>query len=144
MSKEDKAQQLEEFFIGIRDEWRLHKNTANRIGTALLELLHFSNTGEFDDIIFKRVLNKPKFLEGLISLGTIILGEYVAGLKGGIITPDGTAELKELWVREYAKFSDIIFKRVLNKPKFLEGLISLGTIILRRICCWVEGRYHYA
>ena len=106
MSKEDKAQQLEEFFIGIRDEWRLHKNTANRIGTALLELLHFSNTGEFDDIIFKRVLNKPKFLEGLISLGTIILGEYVAGLKGGIITPDGTAELKELWVREYAKFGD--------------------------------------
>ena len=106
MSKEDKAQQLEEFFIGIRDEWRLHKNTANRIGTALLELLHFSNTGEFDDIIFKRVLNKPKFLEGLISLGTIILGEYVAGLKGGIITPEGAAELKELWVREYAKFGD--------------------------------------
>ena len=106
MSKEDKAQQLEEFFIGIRDEWRLHKNTANRIGTALLELLHFSNTGEFDDIIFKRVLNKPKFLEGLISLGTIILGEYAAGLKGGIITPEGAAELKELWVREYAKFGD--------------------------------------
>lgn len=106
MSKEDKAQQLEESFIGIRDEWRLHKNTANRIGTALLELLHFSNTGEFDDIIFKRVLNKPKFLEGLISLGTIILGEYAAGLKGGIITPEGAAELKELWVREYAKFGD--------------------------------------
>ena len=139
MSKEDKAQQLEEFFIGIRDEWRLHKNTANRIGTALLELLHFSNTGEFDDIIFKRVLNKPKFLEGLISLGTIILGEYVAGLKGGIITPDGTAELKELWVREYAKFSDIIFKRVLNKPKFLEGLISLGTIILGEYVAGLKG-----
>ena len=50
MSKENKAQQLEESFIGIRDEWRLHKNTANRIGTALLELLHFSNTGEFDDM----------------------------------------------------------------------------------------------
>ena len=139
MSKEDKAQQLEESFIGIRDEWRLHKNTANRIGTALLELLHFSNTGEFDDIIFKRVLNKPKFLEGLISLGTIILGEYVAGLKGGIITPDGTAELKELWVREYAKFSDIIFKRVLNKPKFLEGLISLGTIILGEYAAGLKG-----
>ena len=139
MSKEDKAQQLEEFFIGIRDEWRLHKNTANRIGTALLELLHFSNTGEFDDIIFKRVLNKPKFLEGLISLGTIILGEYIAGLKGGIITPDGTAELKELWVREYAKFSDIIFKRVLNKPKFLEGLISLGTIILGEYAAGLKG-----
>ena len=97
---------LEESFRAIRDERGVHANTAKRIGTAFLDLLRMTRNGVFDEIIFERVLNKPKFLEGLISLGTIILGEYASGLEGGIITPEGAAELKDLWVREHARLGD--------------------------------------
>lgn len=97
---------LEEMFMGIRDERGTHQNTAVRIGTAFLELLRACMIGEFDEIIFNKVLNKPTFLQGLITLGTIVLGDYAEGLKGGIITPEGVAELKDLWVREHAKLGD--------------------------------------
>lgn len=97
---------LEESFRAIRDERRVAANTAKRIGTAFLDLLRMTRNGVFDEIIFERVLNKPKFLEGLISLGTIVLGEYASGLQGGIITPEGAAELKDLWVREHARLGD--------------------------------------
>jgi len=97
---------LEESLRKIRDERGVHANTAKRIGTALLDLLRLTRSGVFDEIIFKKVLNKPEFLEGLIALGTIVLGEYAEGLKGGIITPEGAAELKDLWVREHAMIGD--------------------------------------
>ena len=97
---------LEESFRAIRDERRVAANTAKRIGTAFLDLLRMTRNGVFDEIIFERVLNKPKFLEGLITLGTIVLGEYASGLQGGIITPEGAAELKDLWVREHARLGD--------------------------------------
>ena len=106
MSKQSQAQYLEESFRGIRDEYRLHANTALRIGTALLDLLRFAQLGEFDEITFNKVLNHPTFLKGLTTLGSIIFGEYAEGLKGGIITKDGVAELKDLWVREHAKLGD--------------------------------------
>jgi len=97
---------LEESLRKIRDERGVHANTAKRIGTALLDLLRLTRSGVFDEIIFKKVLNKPEFLEGLIALGTIVLGEYAEGLKGGIITPEGAAELKDLWVREHTMIGD--------------------------------------
>ena len=104
--KQQEYNRLEESFMGIRDERNVRANTAVRIGTAFLELLRYASIGEFEEISFKKVLNKPEFLEGLISLGTIVLGEYAEGLKGGIITPEGAAELKELWVREHATLGD--------------------------------------
>ena len=97
---------LEREFIGIRDERGVHANTAVRIGTAFLDLLRMTRSGNFDEIIFNKVLNKPEFLQGLIALGSIILGEYAEGLQGGIITEEGVAELKDLWVREHAKLGD--------------------------------------
>lgn len=97
---------LEQSLRAIRDERSYHANTARRIGTAFLDLLRATRSGEFDEIIFQKVLNKPTFLEGLITLGTIILGDYATGLQGGIITPEGAAELKELWVREHARLGD--------------------------------------
>ncbi len=104
--KEDEFARLESEFLGIRDEKGVHRNTAVRIGTAFLELLRYASIGEFEEISFKKVLNKPIFADGLISLGTIILGEYAEGLRGGIITPEGVAELKDLWVREHIKAGD--------------------------------------
>lgn len=97
---------LEREFIGIRDERGVHANTAVRIGTAFLDLLRMTRSGNFDEIVFNKVLNKPEFLQGLIALGSIILGEYAEGLQGGIITEEGVAELKDLWVREHAKLGD--------------------------------------
>ncbi len=102
----ERYQELEREFKGIRDERGVHQNTAVRIGTAFLDLLRYCMTGEFDEIIFNKVLNKPKFLQGLITLGSIIFGEYAEGLQGGIITEEGVAELKDLWVREHAKLGD--------------------------------------
>ena len=92
--------------MGIRDERGIRANTAVRIGTAFLELLRYASIGEFEEISFKKVINKPEFLQGLTALGSIVLGEYVEGLKGGIITPEGAAELKDLWVREHIKAGD--------------------------------------
>ena len=97
---------LEESLRKIRDERNVKANTAQRIGTALLDILRRTLNGDFDEITFNKVLNKPSFMQGLIALGSIILGEYVQGLKGGILTPEGIAELKNLWVREYAKIGD--------------------------------------
>lgn len=99
-------ERLEREFIDIRDERGVHANTAVRIGTAFLDLLRASLNGEFDEISFNKVLNKPTFLQGLITLGSIIFGEYTEGLHGGIITEEGVAELKDLWVREHAKLGD--------------------------------------
>ena len=106
MAKQEEYQRLLASFRTIRDERGVAQNTAVRIGTAFIELLRFAMTGEFDEITFNKVLNKPTFLEGLISLGTIVMGEYAEGLKGGIITPEGAAELKDLWVREHTKLGD--------------------------------------
>lgn len=106
MAKQEEYQRLLASFRTIRDERGVAQNTAVRIGTAFIELLRFALTGEFDEITFNKVLNKPTFMQGLITLGTIVLGEYSEGLKGGIITPEGAAELKELWVRQNAKLGD--------------------------------------
>lgn len=97
---------LEREFQTIRDERGLHQNTAVRIGNAFLDLLRMTRNGNFDEITFNKVLNKPTFLQGLITLGSIIFGEYAEGLQGGIITEEGVAELKELWVREHAEIGD--------------------------------------
>lgn len=102
----ERYQELEREFKVIRDERGVAQNTAVRIGTAFLDLLRYCMSGEFDEIIFNKVLNKPTFMKGLITLGSIIFGEYAEGLKGGIITEEGVAELKDLWVRQHAKIGD--------------------------------------
>ena len=104
--KQEEYARLETSFQGIRDEKGVHANTAVRIGTAFLELLRMTMLGEFDEISFNKVINKPQFLKGLISLGSVIFGEYEKGLKGGIITEEGVGELKDLWVREHIKAGD--------------------------------------
>ena len=102
----ERYHELEQEFKVIRDERGVAQNTAVRIGTAFLDLLRYCMSGEFDEIIFNKVLNKPTFMKGLITLGSIILGEYAEGLQGGIITEEGVAELKDLWVRQHAKIGD--------------------------------------
>lgn len=95
-------------FKGIRDERGVAKNTAVRIGTAFLELLNvaLSNDKDFDTISFKKVINKPTFMQGLIALGSIIFGEYAEGVRGGYIDENAVGELKRLWIREHAQIGD--------------------------------------
>ena len=102
----ERYHELEQEFKVIRDERGVAQNTAVRIGTAFLDLLRYCMSGEFDEIKFNKVLNKPTFMKGLITLGSIIFGEYAEGLQGGIITEEGVAELKDLWVRQHAKIGD--------------------------------------
>ena len=102
----ERYHELEQEFKVIRDERGVAQNTAVRIGTAFLDLLRYCMSGEFDEITFNKVLNKPTFMKGLITLGSIVLGEYAEGLQGGIITEEGVAELKDLWVRQHAKIGD--------------------------------------
>lgn len=144
---------LERSFIGIRDERNFRANTATRIGTAFLELLRMIRTGEFDEVTFNTVTNKPTFLQGLYTYGSIILGDYIKGLQGGIITEEAFAELKDLWVREHAKIGDgsihhdaagrplpalevdgdAVFSGNLSSPEFISGFLSgLGWAIQRK------------
>ena len=46
------------------------------------------------------------FMRGLTALGAILLGDYVEGLQGGKLTPEGYAELEKLWVRTMATIGD--------------------------------------
>lgn len=46
------------------------------------------------------------FEQGLKALGTIFLGIYDRGLRGGKLTPEGYAELERLWVRSLAEIGD--------------------------------------
>jgi hypothetical protein len=144
---------LERSFIGIRDERNYRANTATRIGTAFLELLRMVATGEFDEVTFNSVSNKPTFLQGLLTYGSIILGDYIKGLQGGIITEEAFAELKELWVREHVKVGDgtihkdaagrtmpalevdgdAVFSGNLSSPDFVSGFFSgLGWAIQKK------------
>lgn len=144
---------LERSFIGIRDERNFRANTATRIGTAFLELLRMIRTGEFDEVTFNSVTNKPSFLQGLYTYGSIILGDYIKGLQGGIITEEAFAELKDLWVREHAKIGDgsihhdaagrplpalevdgdTVFSGNLSSPEFISGFLSgLGWAIQKK------------
>jgi hypothetical protein len=144
---------LERSFIGIRDERNFRANTATRIGTAFLELLRNIRTGEFDEVSFNSVSNKPSFIQGLYTYGSIILDGYIQGLQGGIITEEGFAELKDLWVREHARIGDgsihhdaagrplpalevdgdAVFSGNLSSPEFISGFLSgLGWAIQKK------------
>ncbi len=46
------------------------------------------------------------FEQGLRTLAALYLGMYEYGVKGGKLTPEGRAELEDLWVRSFAKIGD--------------------------------------
>ena len=54
-----------------------------------------------------QVSNQTVFLVGLQTLGNILLGEYAEGVQGGILTPDGDAELRKLVTRGLAKLAEL-------------------------------------
>ena len=90
-----------------------------------------NGNAEFNSVIVRngmsisKFFNKPTFMQGLITLGSMILGEYAEGLKGGIITEDAYAELKELWAREHAKIGDG-FRHQDDNGNYIPALEVLG------------------
>lgn len=61
----------------------------------------------YDDIAYGHIT----FNKGLTALATVFFGDYVEGLRGGIITEKAVAELKELWVREHTLLGDGTIRR---------------------------------
>ena len=104
-----------------------------------------NGNGELESLVVRsgmtidKFLNQPTFVNGLITLGNILIGEYAEGLKGGLITPEAYAELKELYIRETAKLGrlkvegDSVFNGNLSSPDFVsEFLGGLGWAIQKQ------------
>ena len=132
---QEKFQQAEQDFKGIRDERGLRANTATRIGDAFLELLYLLRDNDqdidFEEAIIKRFKNQPIFEQGLMSLAAILVGNYVAGQSGAKIGADGKAEFESILVR-----SGLTIDKIIGQPDFLDGLLTLGNIIIGE---YVEG-----
>ena len=98
-------------------------------------------------------LNNPTFKEGLKTLGSIILGDYIAGEKGGILNAEGFSELKELFIRELARMGKLrvegesVFNGDLSSPDFISGFLGgLGWAIQKQevtnAAGEIETKYH--
>lgn len=89
----------------IRDEWRIGANTATRVGTALVAIVEH----------FDRFLSKahPDATEHLLKLlGGAHFGEYIPGMRGGMIDKDGRAELLSLILRGELIVPELRYNRV--------------------------------
>ena len=101
---------MRRFFEGIRDERITHANTATRIGTAFLMLLHYLLD---DDTPFIRKDQEDQ-TEYLLRL----LAGAVIGESGQIrLNPDGSIRCSRLTVEGSAIFSELVF----NHQNVLEG-----------------------
>ena len=118
-----------------------------------------NGNGELESLVVRsgmtidKFLNQPTFVNGLITLGNVIIGEYAEGLKGGLITPEAYAELKELYIRETAKLGrlkvegDSVFNGNLSSPDFVSDFLGgLGWAIQKQevenAAGEIETRYH--
>lgn len=104
----DNYSSLLERLTAIRDENRVHANTANRIGTALIELLGYLN-----DAPYLRK-DQPDTTNYLLTL----LAGAIVGESGQIrLNPDGSISCSRLTVEGSAIFDELVF----NHQNVLEG-----------------------
>lgn len=71
------------------------------------------------------VSNQTIFRVGLQTLGNILIGKYAEGIEGGIITPEGHAEIETLITRGLAKLQELF---VVNDSTFGGNLSSIEFI----------------
>lgn len=94
--------------IGIRDENRVHANTADRVGTALIDLLQYLNDAPY---LRKDRADATEYLLSLIA-GAVI------GESGQIrLEPDGSITCSRINVEGSAVFNELVF----NHQNVLEG-----------------------
>lgn len=104
----DNYSSLLERLTAIRDENRVHANTANRIGTALIELLGYLN-----DAPYLRK-DQPDTTNYLLTL----LAGAIVGESGQMrLNPDGSISCSRLTVEGSAIFDELVF----NHQNVLEG-----------------------
>ena len=87
---------------GLSSRLKLQRNF-EKIKTWIDSSPNFYLSRLYDDIAHGHIT----FNQGLTALGNIILGEYAEGVQGGILTPDGDAELRQLVTRGLAKLQEL-------------------------------------
>ena len=132
MAVEYDKNDLQTQFEGIRDERRLQANTAYRIGTAFLSLLHFASDEMHTTIeeLLKKIegkyLSKVKDDEaaGLITFlrGLRVGAGYKFDENGDIISRD--IEAHDINANDLSVGGNSVFAGVLSSPDFVAGFLT--------------------
>lgn len=132
MAVEYNKNDLQTQFEGIRDERRLKANTAYRIGTAFLSLLHFASDEMHTTIeeLLKKIegkyLSKVKDDEaaGLITFlrGLRVGADYKFDENGDIISHD--IEAHDINANDLSVGGNSVFAGDLSSPDFVAGFIT--------------------
>lgn len=127
MSTEEQTyQQLVKTLEGIRDERHMHANTATRIGSALLELIHYAaDNGRYISKLYDDKANGHITLTKGATFGT-----FNPGVEGARIDNAGAAELQSLLVRAKAALNELdtkgeaVFHSGITSDEFISGFLG--------------------
>lgn len=125
-TEEQKYQQLVKTLEGIRDERKLYANTATRIGSALLELIHYAaDNGRYISKLHDDTANGHITLTKGATFGT-----FNSGVEGARIDDAGNAELQSLVVRAKAALNELdtkgeaVFHSGVTSDEFISGFLG--------------------
>ena len=127
MSTEEQTyQRLVKIMEGIRDERGMYANTATRIGSALLELIHYAaDNGRYISKLHDDSANGHITLTKGATFGT-----FNPGVEGARIDNTGVAELQSLLVRAKAALNDLdtkgeaVFHSGITSDEFISGFLG--------------------
>lgn len=127
MSTEEQTyQRLVKIMEGIRDERGMYANTATRIGSALLELIHYAaDNGRYISKLYDDKANGHITLTKGATFGT-----FNSGVEGARIDDTGNAELQSLIVRAKAALNELdtkgeaVFHSGITSDEFISGFLG--------------------
>ena len=127
MSTEEQTyQRLVKIMEGIRDERGMYANTATRIGSALLELIHYAaDNGRYISKLHDDTANGHIKLTKGATFGT-----FNSGVEGARIDDAGNAELQSLIVRAKAALNELdakgeaVFHSGVTSDEFISGFLG--------------------
>lgn len=127
MSTEEQTyQRLVKIMEGIRDERGMYANTATRIGSALLELIHYAaDNGRYISKLHDDTANGHIKLTKGATFGT-----FNSGVEGARIDDAGNAELQSLVVRAKAALNELdtkgeaVFHSGVTSDEFISGFLG--------------------
>ena len=127
MSTEEQTyQRLVKIMEGIRDERGMYANTATRIGSALLELIHYAaDNGRYISKLHDDTANGHIKLTKGATFGT-----FNSGVEGARIDDTGNAELQSLIVRAKAALNELdtkgeaVFHSGVTSDEFISGFLG--------------------
>ena len=127
MSTEEQTyQRLVKIMEGIRDERGMYANTATRIGSALLELIHYAaDNGRYISKLHDDTADGHITLTKGATFGT-----FNSGVEGARIDDAGNAELQSLVVRAKAALNELdtkgeaVFHSGVTSDEFISGFLG--------------------